>query len=54
MKQAVKTMNPNIMGYMKSVTESKLHRFTVEAKDIEEAKESFCGLCSRMGWLCRI
>lgn len=40
MKQAVKEYESKYYGvYEVEVTESKLHRFTVEAKDIEEAKK---------------
>lgn len=40
MKQAVKDCDSQYYGiYEVEVTESKLHRFTVEAKDIEEAKK---------------
>lgn len=40
MKQAVKEYESKYYGvYEVEVTESKLHRFTVEAKNIEEAKK---------------
>lgn len=40
MKQAVKEVKDTYYGiYDVEVTESKLHRFTVEAKDIEDAKK---------------